>query len=132
MKSGKPQISISYPNKIKWYALRIQWRKLLDEYIERFGFSENFLEIVRKQKEILQFKVKRIVESDRSVNAFIKISEQELSELQKDDKGGDFWQLKGTLDKAGFNIRPMETSVSEFYTHVKTLMNQNKRTSNAE
>ena len=114
---------------IKQYALSIVWRKLMDEYIERFGFSENFLEIVRKQKEILNLKVKRIVESDRSVNAFIKISEQELSELQQQDKGGDFWQSKAYIEKGmGIRINPLECSVAEFYSYFTVL--KQKRTVN--
>lgn len=116
---------------IRAYALSIVWRKLLDEYIARFGFSENFLEIIRKEKEIAMHRVKRIVDSDRSVNAFIQICQQELTELQKAGQGGDFWQSKAFIEKGmGIKINPFECSVGEFYSYFKTIATMNKRTSN--
>ena len=108
------------------YYLKIRWRKLTEEYIERFGFSDSFIEITRKQKEILRLKVQRMVDGDKSANTFIKICEEELSEMKGSEVSGNFWELKGSLDRSGFDIRPMETTVSEFYTHVKTLMKYQK------
>lgn len=113
--------------RIKSIALGILWRKLLDEFIERFGFSENFLEIARKQKEILRLKIQKATDEDKSVNVFIKIAEEELIAMQQSIQMGNFYELKGALDRAGFYTEPMSTSVAEFYTHVQTLTKQVKQ-----
>lgn len=111
---------------IKELALKKVWNDLTEEYISKFGFSEDYIEIARKQKELIRLKVDRAINGNKSANAFINIIEQELSELQKPRVSGNFWKLKGALDRAGFDIRPMETCVTEFFTHVKTLMKQTK------
>ena len=114
---------------IRSYALRLVWRKLLDEYISEFGFCENFLDIIRKQKEIVMYRVNKIVNDDKSVNAFIKVCERELAELQKESQGGSFIETKSYIEKGmGFAINPFRCSVSEFYGYVKILSRQNKRT----
>lgn len=117
--------------RIQAVALKILWRKLLDEFIERFGFSDDFLEICRVQKEILNMKIQRASQNDKSVNIFIKIAEEKLIALQQTDNGSNFYELKGSLDRAGFDIHPMETSTAEFFTHVKTLLTQAKQNGRA-
>lgn len=119
------------PGRVRGFVLGLRWRKLMDEYVARFGFSENFLEICRKEKEILLYKAKRIANNDRTVNAFIKVAEKDLEELKKDGTGGNFWELKAYLEKNGFRINPFETSVSEFYTSLKMLSKQFKKTASA-
>ena len=122
---NKKKVSIA-----KEIVLKKTWKKLTEEYISRFGFGDEFLDIARKQKELIRLKVDRAISGDRSLNVFIKIIEDELLELQKPGTSGNFWELKGALDRAGFDIRPMETSVSEFFTHVRTLSKQNKTKEN--
>ena len=111
---------------VKFYFLNKLWRELQEEQIQKFGFSDDFLAICRKKKELIMLRQQKIVNDDKSVNTFIKIAEDELKEMQKDSGGGNFWQLKGALDRARFNITPSETSVTEFYTHVQTLVKQAK------
>ncbi len=112
--------------KFKFYFLNQLWRSMQDQHIEKFGFSEDFLSICRKKKEILKLREQRALFDDRSVSIFIDIAETELESMQKQGNGGNFWELKGWLDRAGFNIIPHETSVTEFYTHVNTLSKQAK------
>lgn len=109
---------------IRKNLLKKHWRFLLDEYIEKFGFSPNYLAIMRKQKEILRLITDRAVNDNKSLNAFIKIAYTELASLKKDSGSMTFWELKGALDRAGYNINVKETSVSEFYSHIKTLSKQ--------
>lgn len=131
IRSKNPTINKKLPNLIKGYALAILWREILDEHLEKFGFSPGFLEIHRKQKEILRLKVDRIVNEDKSLNAFIKIAEDELSEMEfVGSKGTNFYEIKGILEREGFRINPFETSTEEFYTHVQTMCKLAKKTAN--
>lgn len=107
---------------IKSHFLHELWRSLQEQHVERFGFSDDFMSICRKQKEIFLLRQQRALNDDRSLNAFIRISEEELVAMQREGKGGNFWELKGALDRAGFNVVPSQTSVAEFYTHIQTLI----------
>lgn len=74
-------------------------------------------------------KVDRIVNEDKSLNAFIKIAEDELSEIESaSGKGSSFYEIKGALERSGFKIRPFETTTEEFFTHVETLKKQLRKT----
>lgn len=129
IRSRNPTIKKKLPGRLQGYALSILWRQILDEHIGRFGFAEGYIEIVRKQKEILRLRVDRIVNEDRSLNAFIRIAEDELSDLESNkSKGSNFYEIKGVLEKNGFKIHPFKTTVEEFYTHVQTLTKQLKKT----
>jgi len=104
------------------YFLRDLWEKTLDEFILKFGFSEHFLQIIRKKKEIANLKAEQIITGKKGLTAFIKIAEAELQELIGDENGGgNFYSIKGALDIAGFNIDVKKTTVAEFYTHIETL-----------
>ncbi len=124
-------ISKKQPNWFRSYFLMLLWRELQEQHIEKFGFSDDFLSICRKRKEIIMLRKQRALHDDRSVSIFIEIAETELEAMQKQGGGGNFWELKGALDRAGFNIIPHETSVTEFYTHLNTLINQAKNNNNS-
>jgi len=61
------------------------------------------------------------IQGDKSVNSFIRACELELEELKSSDSKGNFWKSVAYLKKNGFNIDPMKTSVSEFYSCFKIL-----------
>lgn len=126
IKSDIVHINKKFPGKIQSKILSIQWRRLLDQFVEKFGFSDDFIESQRIIKEILRLKIQRAVNDDRSVNPMIQLAEEELAILKKEKKSSNFWELKGSLDRSGFNVIPLQTSVTEFYTHVHTLSKQVK------
>lgn len=129
IRSSNPTINKKLPGRLQGYALSILWRQILDEHIGKFGFAEGYLEITRKQKEIIRLKVERIVNEDKTLNAFIKIAEDELREIESSStKSSNFYEIKGILEKNGFRIQPFETTVEEFYTHVQTLTKQLRKT----
>lgn len=128
-KSKQLLISMALPKRIEAASLAILWRKILAEYIDKFGFSEKHLDLMRKEKEILFYRIKRAVNGDRTMNAFVKIAEEEREAIQSDMKGGNFWEIKAVLNKSGFDIDPYKTSVSEFYSCLKLLREQSKKTS---
>jgi len=114
---------------LKRYALLVIWRSLNDEYIKQFGFTESFLDIVRKQKEIALLKVNKIVTGDRSLETLIDVCMVELETLKKMSGGGTFLETKAYIEKGmGFAINPMKTSVAEFYNYIKVLEKQYKST----
>ena len=118
-------------NVFKEYALARIWRKIYDEYIAEFGFSENYLDIIRKRKEILRYRLQKIVTGDRSFQTFIDVCNFELNTLQQVGANGSFMDTKAYVEKGmGIRINPMECSVKEFYGYVKYLQKESKRASN--
>lgn len=104
---------------------------MYEQFIKEFGFSENFLDIVRKQKEILNLKINKIVTEDKSIQTFIDVCDFELEGLRKMGEGGNFMELKTHIEKTiGIKINPMECTVTEFYGYVKYIEKESKRTSN--
>src|SRR3989337_1700891 len=120
--------------KIRSMALGILWRKILDEFIERFGFSDSFLEIHNKEIEIGRMKVDRLVNNDKSLNAFIKIAEEQLASLMKFEEGfftGTIEQGKQLLEvfnglEKGIKSLAVE-STKYFAISIKTLADLEKR-----
>ncbi len=107
--------------------LNILWRILLDQFIKQFGFSEDFLRIIRKQKEQALLRVQKVSNLDNSVQTFIDICDEELKEMQLKENDGNFFELKAYIEKGmGIHINAMQVSVSEFYSYIKILEKQNK------
>lgn len=129
--SDSIHIEKKMPTGMRKHALQIMWRQMIDQYIARFGFSESFLEIFRKEKEVVSLKLQRIANSDKTLNAFIGIAEAELSQIKEQSKSGSFDALLAAVDKfMGYSIDPMRCSVSKFYSYVAMMDRQNKLANN--
>jgi len=108
--------------------LKKQWEKLFSDYIDRFKFSKNFLTILEKKKDIMQWQKQYAMTNDKSVFTFITFAERELKELENENKGSDFFETKAIVEKfIGFRIDVKSTSVNEFYTYIKMLHEKNKQ-----
>jgi hypothetical protein len=111
-------------------ALKRQWERVYDGYIERFGLSAHYLKMIDKFKEIAQLKVERMQTGDRKLNTFIKIAELELAEIEKGDglPEVDFYESKSHVEQQiGFALDQTKTTVAEYYSHIKVLKEQNQR-----
>ena len=115
-------------------ALSMQWRKLLDEHIARFGFPETYLDIFRKQKEILRLKIERMTSDDVSLGVFIDMAERDLKELEVVSKsgGGTFHDLKAIVELEWGHLNPMVVTVGEFYSYVKILQSRKRKAKQAD
>ena len=126
-------ISKKKPSSLKQYALAQIWKDIMNQYLSRHGFSENYLDYIRKQKEIAQYRIQRLVNDDKTMNAYIEIAEMELEELQKEMKGGNFFELKAFVEREmGFSIDPMRTTAGEFYSYFEIVKKKPKKKINSE
>lgn len=115
-------------NKIQKVVLARLWEKIYDEYIVRFGLSEEFADILKKQKEIARLIVERITTGDKSILTLIKIAELELEMIEKRIAKGDFNMMKGYMEQGlGFSIDTRKTTVAEFYSYIKVLKHGRKQ-----
>lgn len=103
------------------------WKKIYDQYFEKFGLGENFISILEKKKEIAMMKCDRWLSGDKSMETFIKVAEIELEEMQS-LSSGDFLETKAFIEKTlSFQIDMKHTSVSEFYTYFKIAIENGSR-----
>jgi hypothetical protein len=92
------------------------WKVLYNQYITRFGYTDQFIETMQKKKEIALLKVDLITSGDKSLKVFIQIAEKELEEMTGEDM--DFYTGKSMLEKSlGFYIDIHKVSVAEYYSH---------------
>ena len=108
------------------------WRKLYENYIERFGYSESFVQIMEKKREIALLIVRQIEKNDKSMNTFITIAEKELEELEKDGTM-DFYTGKSLLEKSlGFHIDIHKMSVAEYYSHFQLVKHEQAKSNSGK
>lgn len=106
-------------------GLAVLWKRLYDEYLKRFGIGEKAVEIIEKQREVIQL-IKQIgVDNDNDMLTYLDIAKQQLQTLEvKAEKQGDFshYEFKGRLERAlKISIDPKKVSVEEYYSYLKIL-----------
>lgn len=99
------------------------WADIFNQYIERFGFHEDFVLIKEKEKEIALLRLELIYSDDRSIQTMINILTIELEQIKGRATGKtDFYESKAVLEKQlGFSIDPQRVSVAEFYAYISVI-----------
>lgn len=112
-------------------GMREVWKSLYNQYIQRFGYTDQFLETMAKKREIALLKVDMITTGDKTIKVFIKIAEKELEEMVGEDM--DFYTGKSMLEKTlGFYVDIHKVSVAEYYSHFQVAKKTTKNTQRSE
>lgn len=91
------------------------YKKLASDYINDFGISREYKFILRKQKEIMLYKLKYIKTEDAMLLTMIQIAEEQLRERTDENGSGDNYKTKAKIEEQlGFRIDPKTTSVKEY------------------
>lgn len=107
------------------------WKSLYNQYIQRFGYTDQFLETMAKKREIALLKVDMITSGDKTIKVFIKIAEKELEEMVGEDM--DFYTGKSMLEKTlGFYVDIHKVSVAEYYSHFQVAKKTTKNNNSSE
>lgn len=108
--------------------LDLVWYNVNNEYIQVFGFGEDFKLMLDKQIQIGKLKLKKIITKDDSIQNFIRAEEIKLEGIKKriGNGGGDIYDAKKIIEKQ-FGVRlPMkEVTVREFYSYMKDVKKLN-------
>lgn len=112
--------------KKEFAILQKTWEVIFSEYIEKFHWSDNFLMIHEKKKEISYLQHQMIITGDRSICTFVEIAKQELELLKQGNDGGfDFWDLKTQMEiQMKMQIDTKKIMVIEFFSYLKSLNSQ--------
>ena len=106
-----------------------RFEKVFEEFIERFGFSEQTLLLMAKRRHIARLKVKKIVTGDQSLNTMIEIEKEKIRLLEQEMKAEhqESLEMKANVEMiCGYQIDSHRMSTSEFYSLLKTLRNVRK------
>lgn len=107
-------------------ALISIWNKIYNEYILKFGFSDEYLHVIEKRKHIALLQIDMIESGDASLQTIIEINESELERRKAALPKNDFYAIKAVIEKKmGFKIDIKTCSVVEFFTYLKNIEKQN-------
>lgn len=110
-------------NKINKLSLALIWKDVYYQYIDKFGFTDEFIYLLEKKREIALKKIDLIVTGDKSINTLIKIDEIELEKMLEGSKGKtSFMEIKIHIEKFfGFHLDLKNVTVSEFYSYLEVI-----------
>lgn len=104
------------------YYLRSAWNNIYSEYINEFGLSEKYLEILAKKKSIARHKNRYIQTEDRVILNFIRIEEHDLEVLLNDKDSIDFGEMLVILEKRlKREVGVKDITVYQYYNYIRTL-----------
>lgn len=103
------------------------FNNIYNEFIEEFGWSEDFSELLAKKKEIAELKNEFIIDGDRTLLTFITMAEKDLEYIiKKSTKRMTFQSLVVHLEKKqGFPIDEQGITVYKFNNYLRTLNDTN-------
>lgn len=119
--------------KAESYEIRFllkRWKKLYEQYVNRFGFSDYFLSILELEKNIALLKIEKAERGDENIQTFIEIDEIKLQKKKSELNSvkSDFFDIKAVVESSlGFHIDTKKCTVVEFYSYVKTLKKKNAK-----
>lgn len=121
------------PGSQELQLLRDVWRSVYAQYIDRFGFSEQYQVILRVRAKIAKMRCKKIITGDAGLyDTLIKVEEFKLGELMKDSVGTEFGEVVLVIKRfVGYDMNLRTTSVAEFYNAVRMMRKMSEATKKA-
>lgn len=108
-------------NKKQSAFLQTIWKSIYDQYIDRYGFSDDLLDILRKRVEIAKLKVLR-AKGVATADTDIDIAELDLQKMLDEAHSEDnFFASKPAIQHIlGYQINIKTTSVAEYMDCAET------------
>ena len=99
------------------------WENILDEYLKKFGMSEESKNSFEARKRAAIYKAKYIIENKRHYLTHAQIELENIN-FNKRYKSVDLDESLAVLTKHyGIKMTPINTTVSEYFTYIKTAIN---------
>lgn len=101
------------------------WEDIYNEYLEEFGLSKQYLDLLERKKKLARLKNEFILTDDRSLLNFIKIEQMELDAAFSKGEGMSFESVVIGIEKIQkINIKTKEITVYEYNNYLRTLTQQ--------
>ncbi len=99
------------------------WGTIYDEYLQEFGLSKEYKEILAAKRKIANLQADYIIKGDRVILNFINIEKNALESLYDNTKGGStFRDSLVHLEKMqGIKINTKEITVADYYNYLRSI-----------
>lgn len=98
------------------------WASIYKEFINTFGISKAFREVLNVKREIQIYKYRMYLEKDETLQIFIDIAQDKLEELLKSGGKSEVNKEKVYVEKyLGRHVDDKTITVKEYYTYLKVL-----------
>lgn len=114
------------PTSIQMGILSEKYSRIMQEFYSVYGISDEYRNILNKQREIALLKCTYIITGDRINETLIDIAKFELSEMVKQETDITFYDIKAIVEKQmGFRIDARSCTVAEYYSYIKIIEKAN-------
>lgn len=104
------------------------WNKIFNEYLEKFGITEDFKYMLLEQKKIAIMRCDMAIKGDYGMKAAIEVEESRAKEKEKNKKGLSFEEMVSILEEERkMAIDIFKTSAAMFYTYWRMLKKKSKQ-----
>lgn len=115
--------------KEEFVNLKKTWDNIFSEYIDRFGFSKEFLALFEKKKLIAYYQQLFVETGDASLHTHIAVMENEYKQMKPKGTKDQFWQQKALIERlCGYAINPKSVLAIEYYSQIESLKKDGKLT----
>ena len=107
--------------------LERRWAAIYDEYLNEFGLSQEYKEILKVKRKIANLQADYIIKGDRIILNYINIEKNALESLYDSSKGGSsFRESLVHLEKMqGIKINTKQITVADYYNYLRSIKNNN-------
>ena len=105
--------------------LERRWALIYDEYLNEFGLSDEYKEILKVKRKIANLQADYIIKGDRVLLNFINIEKNALESLyDTSKKGSTFRDSLVHLEKMqGIKINTKQITVADYYNYLRSIKN---------
>lgn len=118
IQDGKRQVRVL--NKKNLEAL---WKRLQEDFIDRFGLSKKYVSIERKRLSIERLQLKYMSTGDKTLVPVIEVRKRELEAMLREQKVEKRQSLEEQVvmleSHYGFSIDTRKVSVARYYTYIQ-------------
>jgi len=113
------------PAKRELKVLNKIWKRIFAEYIEEFGFSDEFKDIIQLRAKIAKMRCRKIISGDNGFDMLIKVEEQRLASMMNQSGGAEFEDVAAMVKKyQGYDFNLRTISVREFFSIIRSMKKQ--------
>lgn len=106
-------------------TLQSLWINIYDEFLEEFGLSKQYMDLLESKKNIARMKNEFIMTDNRSLLNLIKIEEMELEASFDKKRGMSFESVVVGIEKIQkIHIKVKEITVYDYNNYLRTLSNE--------
>ena len=98
------------------------WHQIYDEFIEEFGFSKEYMELLEAKKRIAEMKIQYIQTDEQHLLTLIDIEEIDFKNRFNQEEGVRFEAVIMAIEKRqGMTIDPKTLTVYKYNSYIRTI-----------